>query len=289
MRAARRDPTAAAGRLDDRTILVTGATSGLGRHLALRLASAGARVLLHGRDPDRVHQTAETIRSTGGRAVELVADLAELRQVDALADRLLAGHDRLDAVVSNAGIGAGPPGAAREESADGIELRFAVNHLAGYHLVRRLLPLLTTSAPARIVNVASLGQHPIPADDPLMERPGAYDGFTAYARSKLAQVMFTFDLAAELHGHAVTANAVHPATFMDTAMVREAGVEPMSTVPEGANAVLRLVVSPTMREVTGRFFDGEHEAAAAGQAYDTDARRRVRELSDRLIEQALAE
>jgi NAD(P)-dependent dehydrogenase (short-subunit alcohol dehydrogenase family) len=157
-----------------------------------------------------------------------------------------------------------------------------VNYLAGYHLTRRLIPMLLASAPAAVVNVASAGQEPIDFDDPLLER--SYDGITAYRRAKLAQIMFTFDLAEELRDREVTVNALHPATFMDTAMVREAGVRSISTVEEGGEATLRLVEN---NRATGRYFNGTRDSRAQNQAYDPQARTRLRELSDRLISQAL--
>ena len=168
----------------------------------------------------------------------------------------------------------------RQTSVDGHELRFAVNYLAGFLLTRLLVPLLTRSAPARVVNVASAGQMPIDFDDVMLER--SYTGVQAYCQSKLAQVMFTFDLADELRDTGVTVNTLHPATFMPTKMVREAGATPASSLEEGMEATKRLAVGPEVEGVTGRYFDGTEEARAHPQAYDTDARRRLRELSEQL-------
>lgn len=209
-----------------RTVLVTGSTDGLGRWLAVRLAVGGSRVLLHGRDADRADQVRAEIREAAGedRAEVLLADFADLREVDRLADEVLAGSPSLDVLVNNAGIGAVSPDGRREITADGIECRLAVNHLAGYRLTRRLLPLLTSSAPARVINVASVGQRAVDFADPMLEH--GYSGMRAYAQSKLAQIMFTFDLAEELSGTGVTVNALHPATFMDTTMVREGESRP---------------------------------------------------------------
>ncbi|MDT0343322.1 SDR family NAD(P)-dependent oxidoreductase [Streptomyces litchfieldiae] len=266
-----------------RTILITGSSDGLGRYLALRLAERGDRVIVHGRSAERAAQVREEIqRATGAadRADVLLADFAELRQVDRLADEVLARHDRLDVLVNNAGIG-GAPHAGRELSRDGVELRFAVNYLAGYRLTERLLPLLRASAPARVVNVASVGQQAIDFDDPMLERGHTVMG--AYAQSKLAQIMYTFDLAERLDGALV--NALHPATFMDTTMVREGGIAPWNTVETGARAVLRLIDDADPG--TGGYFDGERPARADEQAYDRQARRRLTELSDTLIARAL--
>jgi NAD(P)-dependent dehydrogenase (short-subunit alcohol dehydrogenase family) len=193
--------------------------------------------------------------------------------------------DRLDVLVNNAGVGFGEPGAPRELSADGVELRFAVNYLAGYHLTRRLLPLLRASAPARVVNVASAGQAPIDFDDPMLDH--GYAGILAYRRSKLAQIMFTFDLAQELRGERVTVNALHPATFMDTSMVRVSGRKPVSTLEEGTAATCRLVTAPELDDVTGQYFDRTREARADPQAYDGEARARLRELTAEILDRTL--
>jgi NAD(P)-dependent dehydrogenase (short-subunit alcohol dehydrogenase family) len=265
------------------TILITGATDGLGKALATRLAENGARLLLHARDESRGRDTlAEIGAATANDELHLLlADLASLEEVRLLAERVRKEQDTLDVLVNNAGIGTTLPGDGRRMvSRDGHELRFAVNYLAGYLLTRELLPLLEDSAPARIVNVSSAGQAPIDFDDVMLER--AYNGVQAYCQSKLAQIMFTFDLAEELRGRGVAATCLHPATYMPTKMVRAAGVEPISSIDEGAQATLRLIAGPEVEGVTGRYFNGARPAEPHPQARDADARRRLRELSDRL-------
>ena len=269
--------------LDAQVILVTGATDGLGRGVAERLAGEGATVLMHGRDDERGAATLRDIRAATGneRLRWYRADLASLADVRTLADRLSAGEPRLDAVVNNAGIGTTLPGdGARQVSADGYELRFQVNYLAHYLLTRLLLPLIERSAPARIVNVSSAGQAPIDFDDVMLER--RYEGYLAYCRSKLAQIMFTVDLAEELRGRDVTVNALHPGTFMPTKIVTHAGVDPLTPLDQGIDATVRLLVDPALDGVSGRYFDGRRESRPNAQAGDATARRRLRELSDRL-------
>jgi len=265
-------------RADQPVALVTGSTDGLGREVARRLAAGGAHVIVHGRNRERGEAlVAEIERAGAGSAAFYPADFASLAQVRALGSAILRDYERLDLLINNAGIWlAGAE--ERQLSEDGHELHFAVNHLSGHLLTRMLLPLLKRSAPSRIVNVSSGAQTPIDWDDVMLTR--GYSGYRGYAQSKLAQVLFTFDLAEELDGTGVTVNALHPATLMDTRMVRDAGAAPRSTVDEGAAAVMHLATAPDPGN--GRFFDGTRPVRADGQAYDRAARARLRQLSDRL-------
>jgi len=264
--------------MEGKTVLVTGSTDGVGRYVAGKLAAAGARVLIHGRDENRAKTLVDEIKRAGrGDAMFYPADLSSLAGTRRLAEAVIADQQRLDVLISNAGIGSRGSGAGRRESADGHELRFAVNYLAGFLLAHLLLPLLKASAPSRIVNVASLGQHPIDFDDVMLTRD--YSGSRAYAQSKLAQIMFTIDLARELQGTGVTVNSLHPATYMNTTMVREGGITPMSTVEQGGDAILHLVTGDDVAEKSGLFFNGMREAQANAQAYDAAARRRLHDLS----------
>ncbi|HEV8025821.1 MAG TPA: SDR family NAD(P)-dependent oxidoreductase [Stellaceae bacterium] len=261
-----------------KTILITGATDGVGRRVALDLGEAGARLLIHGRDRDRAEVLIDELARHGNRDVRFYrADLASLAEVRGLAEAVRRDEKRLDVVISNAGIGTAVGGRERSLSADGHELRFAVNYLAGFLLVRLLLPLLRAATPSRVVNVASAGQTPIDFDDVMLERD--YTGGRAYMQSKLAQIMFTFDLARELEDSGVTANALHPATYMNTTMVRQSGATPISTVEEGAAAICRLAVSPEVEGKTGLYFDRMQATRANAQAYDERARDRLRRLS----------
>ena len=265
--------------VEQQTILVTGATDGLGRALAGELAARGATVLVHGRSGERVD---DVVREFGGGARGYVADFSSLGQVRALAGAVERDHRRLDLLVNNAGIGSGPRGSGREVSEDGYELRFAVNYFASFLLTNLLLPLLRRSAPARIVNVSSAGQAPIDFDDVMLER--GYSGMRAYAQSKLAQILFTFELAERLRaeGAGVTVNALHPATLMNTKMVDESYGYTLSTIEDGVEAVLRLAISPDLDGVTGRYFDRLREARPNAQATETEARARLWALSEEL-------
>ena len=272
--------------IDQQVILVTGATDGLGRALAQELAARGATVLLHGRDAAKGDATVREIREAtdSERLAFYLADFSSLAQVRALGERVLAVNERLDVLVNNAGIGTVDGGSAeRAVSEDGHELRFAVNYLAPFLLTHLLEPLLVGSAPARIVNVASAGQAPIDFDDVMLEHD--YSGVQAYCQSKLALAMLTFDLAEELRDRGVTANCLHPGTYMPTKMVVDAGVTPLDSLESGVEATLRLVAGPELDGVSGKYFERLREARAHEQAYDVGARRRLRELSAELVEQ----
>ena len=262
-----------------KTILVTGSTDGVGRYIAQRLAAAGWRVIVHGRDRARGEAVVERIAQQGGEARFLAADFSSVAEVRSLADAVRQGAEALGALVNNAGVGTS--GARRELSADGFELRFAVNYLAGFLLTRLLLPVLQSGESTRIVNVASAGQQAIDFSDVMLTR--GYTGARAYRQSKLAQITFTFDLAEELAGRNVTVNGLHPATFMDTTMVRLSGVQPISTVEQGGAAILQLIESPALAGRSGLYFNGMQEARADPQAYDEDARGRLRALSFDLV------
>ena len=253
------------------TVLITGSTDGHGLALARRLAADGAEVLVHGRDEEKVQRVVADIAAQRG----YVADLASLDAVRGFAERVAADHDTLDVLVNNAGVAT----MERRTSDDGFELDFAVNYLSHFLLTLQLLDRIRS----RIVNVASIGQQAIDFDDVMLERD--FDPARAYCQSKLAEILFTISLAERL-GDSPTVNALHPATFMDTNMVRGMGQHPASTVDEGMEATLRLAVDEDVEGVTGKFFDGQRESSADPQAYDADARRRLWELSEQLTGRA---
>jgi NAD(P)-dependent dehydrogenase (short-subunit alcohol dehydrogenase family) len=265
------------------TILLTGATDGLGKQTALALAKQGATLLLHGRDPQRLETTRQEIRdATGNSHLETyLADFASLAQVHSLAQAVQTKYPCLDMLINNAGIGGGKAGEVRREvSQDGYELRFAVNYLAPFLLTYLLLPCLRHTPPSRIINVSSAGQVPLDFGDVMLERH--YDPLDAYRQSKLAQVMFTFDLAETLKEDQITVNCLHPASLMNTKMVYESFGYTLSTVEDGVKALMYLAASPDLDDVTGKYFDQQREARANAQAYDSAARRQLRQLSEQL-------
>ncbi len=259
-------------------VLVTGSTSGLGQEVARRIAAGGAHVIVHGRNRERGMALVEEIERGGtGSAWFYAADFASFAQVREFGEAILRDYARLDVLVNNAGFGSAPD--ERLLSEDGHEFRFQVNYLAPFLLTRILMPRLLDSAPSRIVNVSSLAANAIDFDDVMIENN--FSGRRAYGQSKHSQVMMTFDLAEELEGTGVMVNAVHPAAYMPTGMVRRLGVTPVATIDEGATAVMQLVTSTEIEG--GQFFNGLRAGRAPNaQAYDLEARAMLKELSEDL-------
>ena len=271
---------ASAGLAKRQVILVTGSTSGLGRDVARRLAATGAHVIVHGRNRERGMEVVQEIEKEGkGSARFYAADFASLQEVREFAETILRDYDRLDVLINNAGIWLMPED-GRQVSADGHELTFAVNYLSGFLLTRMLLPRIIQSAPSRIVNVASnaQGRATIDFDNVMLERN--YSDSRAYSQSKLAQVLFTFDLARELQGTGVIVSAMHPGSFMDTNMIFSRGGQPRSSVKDGTEAVFRLVTSPDLE--SGQYFNVLRPERANALAYDEEAREKLRKLSIQL-------
>ena len=258
-------------------VLVTGSTSGLGREVALRLGAMGWHVIVHGRNQERGIEVVDEINSQGpGNARFYRADLASFDQTREFGESLLRDYERMDVLVNNAGFGSAPN--ERLVSEDGHEFRFQVNYLSTFLLTHMLMPRLHSSQPSRIVNVSSLAQSPIDFDDVMIENN--FSGGRAYGQSKLAQIMFTFDLDEELDDTDIMVNSLHPATYMPTGMVLRAGAQPRATIDEGADAVMQLVVSDEIEG--GQFFRGLAPARANDQAYDMQARASLKALSREL-------
>lgn len=263
----------------DRTILITGATSGLGRAVAEALAPDGGHLILHGRDPARLQELATQLQPHQAQISVVRADLGDLSQVEELADDVLELTDHLNVLVNNAGLGKGATD-TRELSTDGHELRLAVNHLAPFALTLRLLPLLETGAPSRIVNVASGAQEPLDFNDPHME--DGYSGNRAYAQSKFAMVASGFQLANRLPAEVITVNSLHPATLMPTRMVQEGYGHTVDDLATGVDAVVRLVQSAALDDVTGEYFSIQQRSEAHPQTYDPQVQQQVWDLSQEL-------
>lgn len=268
----------------DSICLVTGATAGLGRAAARALGGRGATVVLVARSPERGEAVRAEIEQAGGRAEVLLADLASLCQVREAAAEFARRFDRLDVLVNNAAVYT----RERTLTEDGFETQLAVNHLAPFLLTHLLLPLLRRSAPSRVVTVSSEAHQgaSLRWDDLNGER--GYNGVRAYAQSKLANLLFTFELARRLEGTGVTANAVHPGVvgtellFGGWAPLRL--LRPFLRTPEkGADTLVYLAASPEAAGVSGGYFKDRRPLRASRRARDPEAARRLWEVSRGMV------
>ena len=237
---------------------------------------------MHGRDPAAVDEAVADVRARGGNADGYLADLSELAECSRLA-RDVAARGDVSVLVNNAAVGFGAPGAGRSLSADGFELRWAVNYLAPVALTLGLLDALRAATPSRIVNVGSVGQAPIDFDDLRMDH--GYTGTVAYRRAKLALAAWSLELAEELTGTGVSVTCLHPATLMPTGMVMESGLPPMSTLDSGGLATLRLILDDVG---SGHYFDGTEVARAHPDAYDPRVRSRLRTATEMALARHLS-
>ena len=270
--------------ISNQVIFITGATDGLGKALALRLAEMGASLILHGRNSEKGQNLLEEIKQVTGntKLVYYNADFSGLTEVRELADKILSSHQQLDMLINNAGIGGGADDARREISRDGFELRFAVNYLAPFLLTHQVLPLLMKSEPSRIINIASGAQDALDFTDLMLEKN--YSGKRAYAQSKLALVMFSFSLAEKLKNHAICTTSLHPATLMNTKMVIESGLEPHTVISEGVQNVLKVAVPAETANCCGQYFSGGNPGYADPQAYEDETREKLYQLSTELVD-----
>jgi NAD(P)-dependent dehydrogenase (short-subunit alcohol dehydrogenase family) len=277
-------------RLEGRTVLVTGATNGIGRVTARELARAGARVLLVARDASRGAAAAREIREVSERDPDvLVADLSSRAEVLGLAREVRDRTARLDLLVNNAGaIFAG-----REVSAEGVEMTFALNHLAYFLLTLELLDLLQAAPGARIVNVSSSAHERARIDWDDLQGERAYSGWKAYGQSKLANVLFTRELARRLGGRDVAVNAVHPGAVATgwgrnlpgiLGKVIALGAPLLRSPEKGARTTLHVATSPRLRGVTGKYFSDCRERTPSKAARDDAAALRLWQISEAMTQ-----
>ena len=262
------------------TILVTGATDGIGKQTALELARRGHHVLVHGRSEARVAATRdELVRQVKDARVDGVTfDLASLAAVRAGAARLLDQHERLHLLINNAGVFAHE----RRVSADGFELTFAVNHLAHFLLTELLLPRLQASGPARVVNVSSQAHQGSRLDVNDLQLTRGYSGFAAYAASKLANVLHANALAARLDATRVTANSLHPGVI-GTKLLKEGWGASGATLEQGARTSLYVALEPKLAGVSGRYFSDSREARPSTAALDVRLGQALEDASRKLV------
>ncbi len=273
-----------------KTVLVTGSTSGIGRATALGLARMGADVAITGRDRDRTEDAARELRAAGGGQVDVfVADLSAQSEVRRLADEALERLPRIDVLVNNVG----GYWHSRHVTADGLERTFAVNHLAPFLLTNLLLARLKQNAPARVVTVSSNAHRLGRMDFDDLEGARSYSGSRAYDQSKLANVLFTYELARRLGRTSVTANALHPGAVStsfgaeDPATIQRVivpFVRPfMKSAARGALTTIHLASDPGLRAVTGRYFVKSKPKKSSKRSYDEADAARLWQVSADLV------
>lgn len=282
-----------------RTCLITGANSGIGKEAAVALASMGASVVMVARDRARGEAAAADVRSrSGSSSVDLLlADLASLADVRRLANDVRERYPQLNVLINNAGA----YHSSRILTADGFETTFAVNHLAHFVLTNELLDLLRKSAPARIINVSSRAHFRARPNFDDVNCEGGYPGFTVYGQSKLANVLFTYELARRLDTADVIVNAMHPGVVRtgfgknnDGAIGRlfalaHVVARPFFISPErGADTIVHLASSPDVEGVTGKYFVKRQAVPSSPASYDEDLARRLWETSEAMVAQAVA-
>ncbi len=277
--------------MDGKTVLITGATNGIGKVAALELAKKGAHVVIVGRNPAKTTETVAEIKAASGNTkVEMIlADLSSMAEVRKVADAFKASHSRLDVLINNAGA----VFANRQETVDGYEMSFAFNHLAYFLLTNLLLDTLKASAPARIVSVSSAAHTSgiLDFDDLGSKKNYGLAGFRAYGLSKLANIMFTYELARRLEGTGVTANVLHPglvgtgfgknnSSLMKFAMRL---LSPFSLTPEqGADTIIYLASSPQLIGVSGKYWEKRKPTQSTSISYVEAAQKQLWAVSEQM-------
>ncbi len=278
--------------LSGKTILITGGTNGIGEAAALELARKGAEIIIVGRTPAKTQFVVNQIRSASGNpSIEgLIADLSSMAQVRQLAQSYRQKHAHLHVLINNAGA----IFANRLVTADGYERTFALNHLSYFLLTNLLLDMIKSDAPARIVNVSSRAHErsQLNFDDLQNERMYPYGGYRAYGQSKLANVLFTYELARRLAGTGVTVNALHPGTVATGFGVNNRGAMRLGmqifhqfalTPMQGADTVVYLASSPEVEGITGKYWTLRKQVQSSPESYDEEAQKRLWTLSTQLV------
>jgi NAD(P)-dependent dehydrogenase (short-subunit alcohol dehydrogenase family) len=277
------------GGMGGKVVLITGGTSGIGKAAATALAAMGAEVVVTGRSRERGEAAIEKIRrESGNEGVSLaLADLTVQGEVRRLAEEFERSHDRLDVLINNAGA----VFSKREETADGLERTLALNHLAPFLLTNLLLGLIKESAPSRIITVSSEARRGAEMDFDDLQSGRKYRGFPVYGKSKLANILFTYELAERLRGTGVTANCVHPGAVSTNFGMNNGGLmvllfralKPFMRTPEqGADTLIYLASSPEVEGVSGRYFGDRKVISSLEEPHDVSAQRRLWEESEEL-------
>lgn len=262
--------------LTGKTILITGATDGIGKETARQLAMMNAQVILHGRNPDKTKKVQKEIiiDSSNEKVDVLIADFSSMDQVRSLADQVISQYQHLEVLINNAGLYT----TSKQTTSDGFELTFAVNHLSHFLLTNLLLDLVKASAPARIITVSSSAHFDADFDITDLNAEKNFNGWNAYSVSKLANLLFTFALARRLKGSGVTVNSLHPG-FIKTNILGKhfANQKP---VEEGAETPVYLASSPEVAEISGEYFERKQISPSSELSRNEPLQEKLWEISE---------
>lgn len=261
-------------------ILVTGSTDGIGKQTASELAQMGGYILVHGKNEKKVTMTVDYIKKSCSHdnIYGYIADFSRLSEVRKLSEIIHSNHDKLDVLINNAGVFINQ----RTVTEDGYEATFAINHLAPFHLTNLLLDLLQKASPSRIVNVSSVAHHRANPDLLNLMTEKDYDGYSAYALSKLANILFTYELAERLKGENITANCLHPGVI-STKLLKEGFGITGESISEGADTSVYLASSPDVDNITGKYFIKRKITPSSPATYDTSIRKYLWSMSEKLV------
>ncbi len=262
--------------ISEKTVLITGSTDGIGKQTAVELSKLGAKVIIHGKSQEKIEKTVKELSKYGNVRAYRV-DFSSLKEIKEIAVKILENEEKLDVLINNAGIFSNQ----KIFSEDGYELTFAVNHLAPFYLTLLLIPLLKKSAPSRIVNVSSMA-HSASIDFKNLQGERGYNGYEAYSLSKLANILFTFELAEKLKDSDITVNCLHPGVI-NTKLLREGWGFGGASVTEGAKTSVYLASSPEVSEITGKYFSNRRVSEPARILYDGSIRKKLWHISEKLI------
>lgn len=264
--------------LKDQTVLITGSTDGIGKQTAVDLAEMGAKVIVHGRNEGRVKETMQEIfELTGNNNLDFViADLSSLQQVQEMADDLHQRFNKIDVLINNAGVFK----TTRELNEDGFEMTFVINHLSYFLLTNLILDLIKNSDYKRIVNVASQA-HNSDLDFDNLHGEKYYEGYDAYARSKLCNIMFTYTLSRKLQGTGITANVLHPGVI-STKLLHEGFGMGGAPINSGSKTSAYLAFSEEVKDVTGKYFVSQRESSSSQISYNVEVQEQLWELSEKM-------
>ncbi len=270
--------------MNNKTILITGATDGIGKQTAIELAKLGGKIIIHSRNEKKCKKTvAEITNKTGNSDIDhLSADLASLAQVKEMANAVISKYERLDVLINNAGVFENE----KIFTFDGYEMTFGVNHLAHFLLTILLLDLIKSSAPSRIINVSSMAHSSNEFDLKNLNSEKSFSSYNAYSISKAANILFTYKLAEDLKGTGVTVNVLHPGVI-STKLLHKGWAIGGDSLESGAATSVYLASSNEVEGITGKYFVNKHESSSSSLTYDKELQEKLWDVCYKMVEKFL--